>query len=184
VRRWLSQAKGSLLPEQLTEVRRQFGESGLPLYLRFAFEQARLWRSFDGCPVLPPDIDGIIDQTFSTLSDPANHGLPLVRASLAYLAASREGLTENEILGLLWREKSIQDNFHQLFPTSPPPDSLPRVVWSLLYYDLKPYLTERNANGVPVLSFFHTQMRSAAASAYLPEDERRTAHSRLAEWFT
>src|SRR5262249_57733472 len=100
VRRWLSQAKGSLLPEQLTEVRRQFGESGLPLYLRFAFERARLWRSFDGCPVLPPDIEGIINQTFSTLADPANHGQPLVRASLAYLAASRAGLTTAEILGL------------------------------------------------------------------------------------
>jgi WD40 repeat protein len=184
LRRWLSQARRKLLPEQHSEIWRRFRESGLPLYLRFAFEEARLWRSFDGCPVLPPNIEGIINQTFSTLSDPANHGRPLVRASLAYLAASREGLTENELLGLLWKEKSIQDNFHQRFPKSPSTDTLPRVVWSLLYYDLKPYLTERNANGVPVLSFFHTQMRTAAVSAYLPEEERRNVHSRLAEWFT
>ena len=159
LRVWLSRAGRTLEPSQELEIRSKFEESGLPLYLRFAFEQARAWRSFDRAPDLPPDVSGIIHQTFRRLSEEGNHGQNLVRTALTVLAAAREGLTEDEILGLLWLDSGVRESFDSRFPESPQIGSLPRVVWSLLYYDLKPYLTERNANGVSVLSFFHRAMK-------------------------
>jgi len=44
---WLEHAGRALQPAQRKEVLEKFGRSeGLPLYLRLAFEEARLWRSY------------------------------------------------------------------------------------------------------------------------------------------
>jgi hypothetical protein len=57
------------------------------------------------------------------------------------------------------------------------------VVWSRLYFDLEPYLAERDAHGTPVLNFYHRQFGEAAAAAFLNGDGRAQAHSHLAEYF-
>ena len=46
---------------------------------------------------------------------------------------------------------------------------IPVVVWSRLYYDLEPYLTERDEEGARVLAFYHRQLREVAAQEYLLE---------------
>ena len=43
------------------------------------------------------------------------------------------------------------------------------VVWSRLFYDLEPYLTERDEEGARVLAFYHRQLREVAAQEYLLE---------------
>jgi hypothetical protein len=43
---------------------------------------------------------------------------------------------------------------------------IPIVVWSRLYNDLEPYLTERDADGVPIITFFHRQFNEVLRKRY------------------
>lgn len=102
LRRWMQEAHRTLEPAQEDEVLAKFAASeGNPLYLRLAFEEARRWRSGDR-EELAVGVPGIIaENTFGRLADEENHGMVLVSHALGYLAASRYGLAEDELLDLL-----------------------------------------------------------------------------------
>jgi NACHT domain- and WD repeat-containing protein len=180
---WLADAARALQPAQQRALIAAFERSGLPLYLRFAFEESRLWRSFDHPRPLGDDVFAIIRETFARLSDAANHGSTLVGRSLGYLAAAKDGLTEDELVEVLSGDDQLMADFRARFPNSPQTDRLPLVIWSRLYYDLKPYLTERGGQGSAVLDFFHRQMRRVAASEYLDPQAEKDRHRALADYF-
>jgi WD40 repeat protein len=160
---WFTEADRTLQPEQREKLLASFLASGLPLYLRLAFEEARLWRSFDPLNecVLGHGLSGIVDRLFARLSDSANHGQILVNHALGYLTAARYGLTEDEILGVLTKDDIVwkdvigdgEERRHD-----PPLRQLPVIVWSRLYLDLEPYLTERSVPGGTTVSFYHWQL--------------------------
>jgi hypothetical protein len=43
---------------------------------------------------------------------------------------------------------------------------IPIVYWSRLYLDFEPYLTERDADGVPIIAFFHRQFNEVLSERY------------------
>ena len=43
---------------------------------------------------------------------------------------------------------------------------IPIVVWSRLFLDLEPFLTERDADGVPIITFFHRQFNEVLRERY------------------
>lgn len=57
------------------------------------------------------------------------------------------------------------------------------IVWSRLYFDLEPYLSERAADGASLLAFYHRQLREVAEEEYLRGDEKPKRHSSLASYF-
>lgn len=110
VRAWLGAAspRRTLQDHQLVAVLDAFEASrGNPLYLRLATEEARRWESGDGeAPErLAVGVRELIrDNLLHRLASEDNHGRELVRAALGYLAASREGLAEDELTDLLARD--------------------------------------------------------------------------------
>ena len=85
---------------------------GNPLYLKLAFEEARLWTSFSKPETLAPTVEGIIKTNmFDRLKNEGNHGTALVEHALAYLAASRHGLAEDELVDLLSRDLQVYEWF-------------------------------------------------------------------------
>jgi ketosteroid isomerase-like protein len=58
-------------------------------------------------PGLSPDIPGILKDMFARLEAERNHGRMLVSRALGYLAASRHGLTEDELLDLLSADTEV-----------------------------------------------------------------------------
>ena len=91
---------------------------GNPLYLRLAFEEARRWTSDQEPARLevgeqeqgrhPWAVQAIIEgNTFARLAHEGNHGAVLVSHALGYLAASRYGLSEDELLDLLSRDPEV-----------------------------------------------------------------------------
>ncbi len=187
---WLDGAGRTLQGDQRSEVLQSFSESGgLPLYLKLAFEEARLWRSGGDHPALAPDVPGLIrDNLFERLSDPSNHGELVVSRALGYLAASRFGLAEDELIAALSRDqevfRSIADQPYHDIPESDAADRrIPVVVWARLYSDLEPYLAERDADGATTLDFYHRQFRETATIAYLEGEAARRRHSVLADQF-
>src|SRR5260370_29713151 len=96
-------------------LRQSYVRIGLPLYLKLAFEEARLWRSFDplGQCVLGDTLPDIVDRLFARRATPANRGAVLVRHALSFLTAARYGLTEDEMLGVLASNDAVWEDFER-----------------------------------------------------------------------
>ena len=111
VSQWLAGFRRTLRTAQRQEVLDKFEQSqGNPLYLKLAFEEARLWTSGSGQPPeeLAPEVKGIIEKnTIDRLAQEGNHGQVLVSHALGYLAASRYGLAEDELVDLLSRDLQV-----------------------------------------------------------------------------
>lgn len=180
---WLRESRRTLQREQRAAVLNQFARNGLPLFLKLAFEEARLWRSYDGVRELGTDIPDIVGNLFKRLSNETNHGGMLVSHSLGYLAAARNGLSEDEILDVLSRDTDVMQDFQRRSPKSPQADRLPVVVWSRLYFDLEPYLAERSADGTALLAFYHRELNEVAKAQYLAGEAGRERPLGLADFF-
>jgi hypothetical protein len=194
LRSWLAAVNRTLQPEQHGAVLAAFAGEGSPLYLKLAFEEARHWRSAADTrqPKLARSVQGIIrDNLLRRLSEDAEHGAWLVARTLAFLAAARSGLAEDELLDVLSRDeqvvKELQDRaFHpvpdrELHPVPDP--ELPAAVWARLYADLAPYLVRRAVDGAALLTFHHTQFAEAVATAYLAGGDAPARHRELAAYF-
>jgi len=194
---WLEQAGRTLQPDQRKQVLDRFrsasvregteeAKGGLPLYLKLAFEEARRWRSHD-LPTLHPSIRGVIrDDLFARLSAEANHGSLFVRHALGYLGAAKNGLSEDEMLEVLslgGSEGPVLTDFRRRSPKSPVVERLPVAVWSRLYFDLEPYLTERSADGTSLMGFYHRQLGEVVVEEYLAAREGLARHHELADFF-
>ena len=163
---WLREANRTLQPWQRETVLAHFERCGLPLYLKLAAEESRLWKSYaspDAC-TLGEGVAGVIDTLFDRLSSNTNHGPTLVERSLGYLAAARYGLTEGEILDVLTADDTVWSDFDQRKHHEVSERRLPVVVWSRLSLDLEPYLTERAAPGGTVITFYHRQLAERAGA--------------------
>jgi len=196
---WLTEAGRDLQPAQREEVLGKFAlsatiigdaeggggekEHGMPLFLKLAFEEARRWKSYTTDFELTPTIPGIIRQLFDRLSSDSNHGEMVVSRSLGYLAASKNGLSEDEMLDVLSLDKEVRGDFAARAKHTPPEERLPVIVWSRLYFDLEPYLTERSADGASLLSFYHRQLREVVEAEYLSSNEKPLRHAHLSSYF-
>lgn len=184
---WLTDAGRTLQPAQSAAVLSCFARCPLPIYLRLAFEEARRWKSWEGTAhPLNDTVEGLLEQLLSRLERPEHHGAMLVGRALSYLAAGRNGLTEDELLDVLSGDKDVSQDFFRRSPESPrmAEDRLPVIVWSRLFADLRPYMTMRRADGTVVLDFYHRQVGEAVRRRYLTtEDTRVQFHLHLAEYF-
>jgi NACHT domain- and WD repeat-containing protein len=111
--RWLTHAGRTLQPAQRTHILDGFERTaGNPLYLKLAFEEARRWPSAEGTPpvIVAAGLTGLIrDNLFRRLEH--QHGEVLVSRALGYLAASRYGLAEDELIDLLSRDIDVYTCF-------------------------------------------------------------------------
>jgi len=181
--RWLKAVNRTLTHDQHDEIIGKFKHSGLPIYLKLAFEQARQWKSYTENFTLKTDVKGIINNYIDMLE--AEHTQDFVRDVICLMLCGRyQGLAENEILEIFAFDKELWENF--LNKTHPShrqelidmKDELkgamkiPIVVWSRLYLDLEPYLTGRDADGVPIITFFHRQFNEVLRERYDLTDAR------------
>jgi hypothetical protein len=177
---WLQKSARALTAAQRTEILRRFEKRGSPLYLRLAFEEARLWPSSLGEVRIGPDEPSIIGDLYDRLEE--EHGPELVGHALGFLACTYErlGLSEDELLDALTADDQTWAEFIAGAAWEMPMRQLPVVVWSRLYFDLAPYLSPRASEGASLLSFFHKELADAAQNRYV---EGRTArmHGVLAD---
>jgi hypothetical protein len=183
---WLSNAQRTLQIGQRRKLLESFSRlCPLPIYLKLLFEESRNWRSFDAvedCAV-GKGLDGVIDRMIDRLSDDANHGSVLVSRALGYLSAARRGLGELELLALLSRDNVVWSDFRSRTRHEPPQRQLPPIVWSRLFFDLEPYLTELAGSEGHLLTFYHGHIHDRISERFLSGESRALAHRSLAEHF-
>lgn len=176
---WLYRENRMLQPLQKTVVLKAFSQCPLPLYLKLAFEEVKLWTSYNDLCILHPSIEGIIQQFFERLSHPSHHGSLLIKNVLGLLAASRNGLEEAELLDLLSKNSQLMEDFHIKAKHEHTDHKLPIVIWARLFNDIEPYLTERNENGLYLYSFYHRQVEKKIKDTYL----QQSFHTDIVEHF-
>lgn len=189
---WLRGVRRRLQPEQRADVMAKFSApgNGLPLYLKLAFEEARRWKSFDGLPHgadaepgLGADVQRVLKDLLGRLTRDENHGPVFTERALGYLAAGRQGLTEDELIDVLSEDAEVLRDFEARSPSSPTVSRLPFIIWSRLRAEVEPYLTERQADNTTVLNFYHRQVRDAVEEWCLGGDKGIRAHRALASYF-
>lgn len=157
-----------------------------PLYLTVALRELKLFGAFDrlddaiaSLPRLVPGEapDNALHKLFDTLlmrlqDDQPQLTKPLVASVLAWLAASRRGLAESDLVALLVR-------FHD--------EVEPRAregVLQIVLRQLRPYLQRRGSSTSVLIGFFHRSMLEAVALRFLPDDHTRAERrEQLAEHF-
>lgn len=186
-RRTLTQTQRSVLETHLR--RPEAVPCRRPLYLKILFEEARLWRSNDPPPrALPNSAERLMDHLVDRLSQEVNHGQLLVERALGYLAAARRGLSETELLEVLFADEpgykshleAVSQRTRHTLPCTPP--RIPVAIWSRLRSDLAPYLTERAAPGGTVLTFYHRQIARWAKARFVEVADWKP-RGRLAAFF-
>ena len=184
---WLErEAHRTLQQEQRQEVLRRFKQNRKPLYLKLAYEEARMWKSYTSEKEikLSPEIPGIINDLFKRLSLDKNHGETMVSRSLGYIAAGKNGLSEDELIDVLSEDEEFFKDFLKRAFHKPPEDRLPVIVWSRLYFDLEPYIIERSADHTSLMTFYHpTTFGNQVKEKYLSEETKTRRHKQLAEYF-
>ena len=185
--KWLKSIDRELTDEQRELVIDSFNNTKLPIYLKLAFEKARKWHSYDKPHTLKKDDSGIINDYFDDLE--SEHDKDFVTNAVGYLLSGRyQGLAENEILEILafdpkyWEIFLAKNQFHKhnleelkIFLEGTNREKggymkIPIAVWSRLYLDLEPFLTERDADGVPIITFFHRQFNEVLRERYKIKD--------------
>ncbi len=181
--RWLKDAGRKLQDFQKKEVIDKFSACGWPLYMKLAFEEARLWKSYTEEISLASGTEAIIrDNLLKRLEH--EHSEMLVARCFGYIAATREmnGLAEDEILELLSSDTTFFDEFLERVKHEPPERKLPVAVWARLYFDLEPYLAERSHESTTLLTFFHRELGEVARKKYLDEN-KQVYQQVLADYF-
>ena len=174
----LAEAGRAIQPWQRATLLRHFERCGLPLYLKLAAEECKLWRSYASemeCS-LGEGLTGIIDTLLDRLANNSNHGRPLVERSLSYLAVARYGLTEQELLDVLTEDEVVWTDFRSIRHHSARERRLPDVLWSRLFLDLEPYLTERAGAAGVLVGSYHRQVSERVIDRFLPLGERQDRH--------
>lgn len=173
---WLLRAGRKVSPAQQTIILSRIQpeaavECRSPLYLKIVFEEARRWRSFDEVPPIGSSVSELLENLLRRLSESREHG-PLVETATSYIASARYGLSENELLEVLfddkeykkWLDAATKNNCHELPEGA---TRIPIAIWSRLRFDLGPYLIERGAPGGTVLHFYHRHFSHAVRKCYL-----------------
>jgi WD40 repeat protein len=181
--KWLNNVNRGLQWDQEKEVLDKFRVCGLPLYLKLVFEEVRHWKSYTEKRELTPTVRGIILEMFRRLSSNENYGEKMFSHSLGYLAAAKNGLTEDELLDVLSLDNEVFEDFKKSSFHELKENRLPVVVWSRLYFDLEPYLIERSADGTSLLGFYHRQLSEEVLNEYLKEDTATMRHGHLGQYF-
>ena len=181
---WLSDAGRQVTYEQQEEIERALSLCSLPLFLRLVFDQICRWRSFEleflSFAVLSSTIHDSIETLFARLEN--IYGRMFVSATFAYITLSKDGLSETELEDILSLDDELLNSVYQYH--RPPVRRIPPLLWTRLRAEIPNYLTEREADGLTVINWYHRQFEEAVKKKYLNNvNIVKSYHSTLSDYF-
>jgi hypothetical protein len=103
------------------------------------------------------------------------HGRILVFHALAYITAAKSGLSESELEDLISLDDKVLDDVYQYH--LPPVRRIPPLLWTRIRNDLPNYLSEREADGVSVMNWYHRFVTSCRVRYIMISQVRNTLYS-------
>jgi WD40 repeat protein len=179
-----------LTRDQRTLILSAFAHVGKPLWLKFAYEEARGWASWQVPKALPVTLDAMVENLITRrLLEGESHPPVFATRALAYITAGRFGLAEEELDHALATDAAVKSEFMaQNAQTGQTWDAdskrLPPILWSRLHFDLQPYLAKAQVDGTLTFRWFHREIAEEIAKRYLASvKEREEVHGHLADTF-
>lgn len=179
---WLEANGRDMNKYQWNIVKKAINECTLPIFIKLIFAEVMRWRSYSRASdtILAYTVMDSIMKLFDRIEK--QHGRQLVAHALSYITASKSGLSETEIEDLISLDDIVLDDVFQYH--MPPVRRIPPLLWTRIRRDLPNYLSEREADGVSVLNWYHRQFRDAAIERYFVKPELVIYfHSSIAEYF-
>ncbi|XP_058799223.1 NACHT and WD repeat domain-containing protein 2 isoform X2 [Phymastichus coffea] len=182
VKKWMHKAHRDLNNYQWRLVANAISKCSLPIFVKLVYAEICRWRSY----TKPADthlantvMDSIM-MLFERIEK--QHGKILVFHALAYITAAKSGLSESELEDLISLDDKVLDDVYQYH--LPPVRRIPPLLWTRIRNDLPNYLSEREADGVSVLNWYHRQFRDAAKERYFKNLNLATYfHSMIADYY-
>lgn len=131
------------------------GNGATPLQLKLMTEICAKWHSSDLDNTLPSSVEEVALQHLTDMYTKFGHNKELVLYSLALIASSPYGITEEELQLLLLKFDRVMSYFISEDRYNHGLNRLPFVIWSRLFYDLKGCLTLTKSNGFIIVKFVH-----------------------------
>lgn len=182
IRMWMGTACRDLNNYQWRLVANAIAKCSLPIFVKLVFAEICRWRSY----TRPQDthlaatvMDSIM-MLFERIEK--QHGRILVFHALAYITASKSGLSESEVEDLISLDDRVLDDVFQYH--LPPVRRIPPLLWTRIRNDLPNYLSEREADGVNVMNWYHRQFRDTARERYFKNMNMALYfHSSIADYY-
>ena len=179
----LNENQRKLTESQENFVLKQVSRCPSALCLKLAVEQAVLWRSYTAVESasLASSVREMINSVFENLE--RKHGRTLLHHTLAYITASRKGISETELEDVLSCDDKVLDDVFSTW--APPIRRLPPSLLSRIKADIDSFLAMHVENGVRLMTWKHQQVHDVVIERYLfsNEIELRRFHSELADYF-
>ncbi|XP_063218680.1 NACHT and WD repeat domain-containing protein 2 [Bacillus rossius redtenbacheri] len=182
IRMWMQTAHRDLSNYQWRLVSNAISKCSLPIFVKLVFAEICRWRSY----TKPQDthLASTVMDSIMLLFERVEkqHGRILVFHALAYITAAKSGLSESELEDLISLDDKVLDDVYQYH--LPPVRRIPPLLWTRIRNDLPNYLSEREADGVSVMNWYHRQFRDAAKERYFKNMNMATYfHSSIADYF-
>ncbi|XP_069132997.1 NACHT and WD repeat domain-containing protein 2-like isoform X2 [Argopecten irradians] len=179
---WLNKSDKSFTDEQFECLIEAFKKCPMPLFLKIAFQDALSWTSDTPLDQIKFAENVKKQALLKFVKLETKHGEPLVRRALGYITASRNGLTNNEIVDLLSLDDAVMDDVMVVY--HPPRRRFPAILWVRLREDLQEYITMIKSQRMRTLHWAHAQFKEAAEERYLlARDKASSYHKAMAEYF-
>ncbi|KAL7638639.1 UNVERIFIED_CONTAM: hypothetical protein RMT77_011211 [Armadillidium vulgare] len=182
MRKWMETAQRDLNNYQWRVVNNAISHCSLPIFVKLVFAEVCRWKSYSKpqMTVLATNVMDSIMMLFEKTEK--QHGKMLVSHALAYITASKNGLSESELEDLISLDDRVLDDVYQYH--MPPVRRIPPLLWTRIRNDLPNYLSDCEADGVSVLNWYHRQFKEAAIKRYFTNESLTLYfHSMTADYF-
>ncbi|XP_049825029.1 NACHT and WD repeat domain-containing protein 2 [Aethina tumida] len=182
IKMWMKTACRDLTNYQWRLVSNAIDKCSLPIFVKLVFAEICRWRSYTKSQdtTLASTVMDSIMMLFEIIEK--KHGRILVFHALAYITAAKSGLSESELEDLISLDDKVLDDVYQYH--LPPVRRIPPLLWTRIRNDLPNYLSEREADGVSVMNWYHRQFREAAKERYFKNmNMAMYFHSMIADYF-
>ena len=183
---FLEKHKRTLTKEQINEVENKFKNANCsPLYAFIVSQELKNISSNDKIDIAD-DIPSAINEFIDNLENLYHQEKLLIQKVLSYIAFSKYGISENELLDLLSKEiKSDKKFYNKVFfiknVSLSNNISFPISLWASLSSLLEPFLTLVYKDDKLLINFFHRQFIETISKRY--ERYKQETHLKLAEYF-
>ena len=179
---WMENAGRTLTNFQWRVVANALNSCSLPIFSKLVFQEVCRWKSYTAPDktVLNDTVQDSVFQLFQRVEN--KHGWMLVSHALAYVTASKNGVSEPEIEDFISLDDKVLDDIYQYH--LPPTRRIPPLLWTRVRSDLPGYLADSEADGVCVINYYHKQFKQAAKKRYFLDDtDYLYFHSYMADYF-
>ncbi|XP_053385274.1 uncharacterized protein LOC123535609 isoform X2 [Mercenaria mercenaria] len=179
---WCNIHNHTLTQEQFDIIFNVMKKCPTPLFLKLLFNEALKWASYTDVQEskLPDSVKKMAAIKFGQLE--IKYGEALVRRAIGYIAASRNGVTDHEMLDLLSLDDAVMGEIapHYNLVRRRVPSSL----WYRIREELVLYIKEVKADNVKTLQWSHSHFHEAAKERYLIQrDKAPSYHKVMADYF-